>query len=82
MLEQRLPRDIADAISQTLSNINEVVELDLSRLNVFCVPTNVDTRVRLPIWDKITVKRTTDVFFVGRIIEARVNITLGARANL
>jgi hypothetical protein len=82
MLEQRLPREAANAIVQTLANLNDVIEFHLGGLGLFCSPAGTDEKIRIPVWDKITVKKTTDIFFVARVVEGTGHATIGASVSL
>lgn len=54
LLEQRLPREAAEAITQTLSELNRVVELDVSALRLISSSPAMPHEVGVPVWQKIT----------------------------
>lgn len=58
ILEQRVPKDIAEGIMQKLNEKNEKqrVLFDLSKLDIFAFfPPNMQSTTRLPIWNGLTI---------------------------
>jgi hypothetical protein len=76
LLEQRVPSAIAERMSKVI-DAGDSVQLGLNDLNIFVSPTdNSAPKVRLPLWNGISIRKIPDFILSGRIIEASGRITL------
>jgi|SRR5208337_2603061 len=69
-LEQHIPRAIAERMAQAI-DAGDSVGMELNDLNIFVSPTdNHNQKVRLPLWNGITIRKYQDYIVTGRIIQA------------
>ena len=73
VLEQRVPRSLAERMGQMI-DAGDTVSMGLNDLNILI--SSPHEKVRLPLWNGITIRRMQDFVLSGRIIEASARITL------
>ncbi|MGH6680519.1 MAG: hypothetical protein ACREDL_16675 [Bradyrhizobium sp.] len=75
-LEQRIPRSVAERMAQVIDS-GDVIQLGMNDLNIFVSPlNNPDKKIRLPLWNGISVRKFPDFISSGRIIEGSVRMKL------
>lgn len=82
VLEQRVPRKVADHILRTLSEKNRTM-FDLSSLNILAFfPPNREFSSRINLWDGLTLDQSGRSPLVGRVISLGKPPPLGGQSSL